>query len=240
MNGRSKLLSWVLKMDTTPLPTQDSDISDSGSVATHDSALLSTYVVRITPCDKFTFQQVVDFLKGNESFYSYVVSRETVPREHFHIVIQTDISVDIEDVRGDIRFFILPFWTDSSGRAPKGFGNKQYNLQISNDLNAAVSYCVKLGEYEYEGFEEDYILERKAASFDKKKPCNFKSEYRDLSNKFQESDMDIREFMIEFCNLKAKYDQQINMAHVYGYALSNLFKRDKNSEEFVENYLYKQ
>lgn len=45
--------------------------------------------------------------------------------------------------------------------------------------------------------------------------------------------------MINYCNLKAKYDQQINLNHAYGYALSNSIKRDKNAGEYVENFLYK-
>lgn len=217
--------------ETSSLPTQDYDDSDSD---------LSSYVIRITPCDKFTFQQAVEYIKQEPYFLKYVISRETVPREHFHIVVQTDVSFTIDDVRGSIRAFIIPFWQSEDFKLPRGFGNKQYNLQISEDIDKAVSYAVKLGEYVFEGFTDEYITERRTESFDKKKPSNFKAEYMDLSNKFQESSMDLREFMIEFCNLKAKYDQQVNLSHAYGYALSNSIKRDKNANDFVENYLYKQ
>lgn len=217
--------------DTSSLPTQDLDPSDSD---------LATYVIRITPCDKFTFQQVAEYLSDEPFFLNYVIGRETVPQEHFHIVVQTDESFTIDDVRGSIRAFIIPYWQDDKFKLPRGFGNKQYNLQLSTTSDLAVSYAVKLNEFLFDGFTEEYIEERRAQSFDKKKPSNFKSEYIDLCNKFQTSDMDVRQFMVSYCNLKAKYDQQINLNHAYGYALSNEIKRDKNAEFYVENFLYKQ
>lgn len=154
--------------DTTSLPTQDCDQSDSG--------ILSTYVIRITPCEKFSFQQVVEYIKDEPAFFKYVISKETVPREHFHLVIQTDVEVDETDVREHIRSFIIPFWSQD-GKLPRGFGNKQYNLQVSDDVDRAISYAVKLGEYVFEGYTPEYIKERYDSSFDKKKPCNFKIEY---------------------------------------------------------------
>lgn len=217
--------------ETSSLPSQEYEVSDSGSE-------LASYVIRITPCEKFSFQQVVEFIKSEPQIFTYVVGRETVPREHFHLVVQTDEAITLEDVRGIVRAFLYPFWQSEDFKLPRGFGNKQYNLQIATELDRAVSYAVKLGEYVFEGFSEEYINERRAESFEKKKPCNFKAEYQELSQKFQESDMDVREFMIGFCNLKARYDQQINMSHAYGYALSNQIRRDGNAEEVVENYLY--
>lgn len=216
--------------ETSSLPTQDSDISDSD---------LHTYVLRITPYEKFSFQQVADLFKENGYYLNYVLSRETVPREHFHAVLQTDTNYDLEMVRGDIRSFLIPHWETTDHKLPRGFGNKQYNLQLADDLDRAVSYAVKQNEILFEGFTEDYITQRKTESFEKKKPSNFKSEYIDLSNRFQDSDMDVREFMINYCDLKAKYDQLVNLQHAYGYALSNSIKRDKNASEYVENFLYK-
>lgn len=219
--------------DTTSLPTQDSDPSDDG--------LLSTYVIRITPHDKFTFEQVAQIFKDEPLLTKYVLSKETVPREHYHAVIQCDISVEEDDIRGFVKSIIIPYWEDPvSHKLPRGFGNKQYNLQISQDVDKAVSYAVKQGDYVFEGFEEHYILSRKTESFDKKKTSNFKSEYRDLCQQFQESTMDLREFMVQYVLLKSKYDQMVNIAHAYGYAISQQIKREKDcAEEFVENFLYK-
>jgi len=226
-------------MDTTPLPIQECEQSDNGLTYEEAEDELATYVVRITPCEKFTFEQVTSWLKDQSHYLKFVIGKESIPREHFHIVLQTDLSVELEDVRADLRSYLIPFWQNAQFKLPKGFGNKQYNLQVSEDVDKAVSYAVKKGEIVFEGFTEEYITLRRAESFDKKKPSNFRSEYIDLSNRFQESTMDIREFMIEYCNLKARYDQQVVMSHVYAIAISQLIKRDNNAEEFVENFLYK-
>lgn len=219
-------------MDSTPLPNQDDGNSDSG--------LTSTYVIRITPYEKFSFQELHDFIRDEVEICKYVIGRELVPQEHFHLVLVTDISVELQHIKDIIRAFIVPFWS-VEGKCPKGFGNKQYNAQVSEDCDKAVSYAVKLGEYVFEGFEDDYIQQQKAESFEKKKPSNFKVEYRNLCDKFQGSDMDIREFMTEFSLLKARYGQQVRMTDAYSYALSNLFLRDPSQvDHFVDNYLYKQ
>lgn len=224
------------KMDINPLPSQDSDLSDSDQSSQFSNSLLVTYVVRVTPCGKFTFQQFADQLDKEYMFCNFVLSRETVPQEHFHLVVQVDDSNQEIDVRDVINAFIKPFWT-VNGKLPRGYGNKQYNLQLCKDVDKAVSYAVKQGEFIFQGFEEEYINACKAQSFEKNKPSNFKSEYRDLCTEFQKSDMDIREFMLHFTRLKAKYDQIINLQHVYGYALSQIIKRDNNAEMYVDNFL---
>jgi len=218
-------------MDTTPLPNQEDDMSDNG--------IILDYCLRITSCAKFTTQQLLDFLEQEFKICRYVMGRETVPQEHFHLIISTDDSVEEQEVRDIIKAFLFPLW-QKDGKLPRGFGNKQYNLQLCNDLNAGVSYAVKMKEKWYEGFDEDYIAERLAASFEKKKPSDFKSEYVKLCNDFQESDMNIHEFMTKYSVLKAKYGQQVVMHHAYAYAISNLIKREpEQASNFVENYLYK-
>lgn len=219
-------------MDTNPLPTQDLDESDSG--------IVDTYVVRLTPHEKFTFQELHDLLKEEYQISSYVLSRELVPQEHFHLVVEVDSVVSEQDVRDIFRAFLIPYW-EVDHKLPRGFGNKQYNLQVAEDVTKAISYCVKDKDYVFEGYSAIYIQECAAASFSKKKPSDFKTEYRDLCTKFQDSTMDIREFMIQFSQLKAKYGQQVNIPHAYNYALSNLILREPDrAEDFVENFLYKQ
>jgi len=220
-------------MDTTPLPNQEDDMSDNG--------ITTNYVIRITPCSKFTSEELLNWINSEFQICRYVIGRETVPQEHFHLVITVDVSIEEQDVRSIIKSFLIPFWTtEQNKKLPRGWGNKQYNLQLCEDLNKAVSYAVKLGEYWYEGFEEDYINARKAESFEKKKPSDFKQEYHKLTEHFQESDMDVREFMTAFSILKAKYGQQVRMHDAYSYALSNLIKRDPSeADNLVENYLYK-
>lgn len=219
-------------MDTTPLPNQDDDISDSG--------IIVDYILRLTPCGAYTIQDTLDFFEQETQICRYVVGRETVPQEHFHYVISTDESLEEEEVRDIIKAFLIRYFEGKNGKFIQGFGNKYYNLALCKDLNASVSYAIKMKEKWYVGFDDDYIAERQAASFEKKKPSDFKSELMALRTEFHESEMDILEFETRFVLLKAKYDQQV-MHHVaHSYALSALYKREPEQASLgVENYLYK-
>lgn len=226
-------------MDTTPLPNPEGDLSDSDSLST-GSLSLTYYVVRVTSHEKFTFDELNAFLQKEYQICRYVIGRETVPQEHFHVVLAVDSELDLQDVKDIIRAFIVPKWTGENGKCPKGFGNKQYNCQLAEDKDLAVSYAVKCKEIKYEGFTEEYIQSRMEASFEKKKPSNFKSEYQELCQLFQESTMEPKDFMIGYVMLKAKYGQSVRVSDAYGYAMSNLVQRNpEEAVDLVENYLYK-
>lgn len=228
-------------METTPLPILDNDLSDNDSTVSDEELSLSHYCVRITSCEKFTKEQIVEFFGKEFNVCKYVIGIETDTEfEHYHLVLSVDSSYDIKWVKDIVRAFIVPLW-QTDGKLPVGWGNKQYNCKLSYDVDAAVSYAVKWSEYWYDGWSADYITLRKAQSFIKKKPSNFKSDYLQLCEQFQGSDMDTREFMVKYVQLKAKYGQAVQMHHAYGYALSNLFLRDPSeADNYVESFLYKQ
>lgn len=227
-------------MDTTPLPNGECDPSDSDSISLSEGSP-DYYVLRITSHGKFDFDILFKEFQDNPEFCQYVIGRETdTGNEHFHAVIGVDSSVDEQRVRDHIKGFLHPFWVTATGKMPKGFGNKQYNLQACEDLDKAVSYAVKLDEYRYEGFEEAYILARKGESFTKKKPSTFKLEYQQLLDKFAETNMDIDDFMIEFVLLKSKYFQMVSVADAYKYALSAMVRKDSSiAADLVKDYLRK-
>ena len=82
-------------MVTTPLPNLGSDLGDSGSDSelSDSSSIMDYYVVRITPCEKFTSEKLLAFLKTEVQVARFVVGRETVPQEHFHLVLGVDPSI---------------------------------------------------------------------------------------------------------------------------------------------------
>lgn len=218
----------------TSLPNNDDDISEV-------DLDLDYYVIRITSYDKFTFDELESFVREVINPSTYVIGVEHVPREHFHIVLSlSNILYDENYLRKVFKEFLTPLWVDpETSKLPRGFGNKQYNLQICDDLDKAVSYAVKLGEYRFAGFDENYVQLRKSESFEKKKPSDFKAEYRTLCDQFQTTDMTVHQFMIDFVKLKAKYGQQVIIHTAYSYALSNEILRDpKVAENEVEKYLY--
>lgn len=226
-------------MDTTPLPNRDNDLSDSDSLST-GSLSLDYYVVRLTSHGKFTFDELKAFIDAEPQICRYVIGRETDPQEHFHCVFGVDNSFTLQDVKDIVRAFIVPLWADDKGKCPKGFGNKQYNCQLSEHKDKAISYACKLKEYVSIGFDDDYIRRCVDASFEKKKPSNFKAEYHDLESKFLETDMDVMEFMKEYGYLKAKYGQQLTLQNAIAVTTSLATRKDHEYWDcIVENYLCK-
>jgi len=216
---------------SSPIEDSESEVSDLPEMYS------CTYVIRLTPLEKYTVQDFIAWLEGNINTEKYVIAVETDPQVHLHVVLETDDP----DFRTTLRqSFLYTYWPD--GQRPRGWGNKQYNLQESEDVDLAISYALKMkGDSFVKGYTAEYIEERKKASFPKNKRLDFKTELLNLRNNFLESDMTTHQFMISLCQLKARYDQQVNMHHIYNFALSIEIKRDPSSaENLVESFLYKQ
>lgn len=221
-------------METSPLPTQGRDRSDSGL-----SSIVSglerpyVYVLRLTPCGKYTKEDVTVWLNG-AVFDAWVLGKETKPKEHYHVVVSTYH----DDLKPLVRKFLFRYWPEEE--RIRGWGNKQYNCTFSLDEQQAVTYAIKDGEYEHHGYDPDWIKECYEKSFQKNSPSTFNVEFQKLKDAFHESAMTLPEFMTQMINLKAKYDQMINVSHIYGYALSALCKRDPfMTSNVVCNFLNK-
>lgn len=237
---------------TTSSPNDDveSEVSGPSSVYYDENDDVNVYVIRLTPQGKYTLEelksQLLDPVFENDL---WVLAVEKVPKEHYHIVIETDL--DLEDLRSNIRSFLFTYWPE--GQRPRGWGNAQYNVQEAHELTPedveiygtrsrkAAAYALKdRGDYLYNLYELEWIQECIELSFSKKSVKTFKTEYQDLCDLFASSHMDVREFMVKYIQLKSKYGQLINVSHAYGYALSNLIRRDPNeADEVVESFLYK-
>lgn len=217
-------------MDTLSLPNNDngSEVSDQD---------FPNYVVaRFTPEDVYTKDDLLKFLATEFGTDLWVVGVEVVPKLHYHVVIST--VTPFKEVKEKIRKQIYLWYP----KRERGFGNKQWNCQEGDKtLTQAISYALKdRGDHVYHMFTEDFINECLEASYPKNSPSNFRVEYLELCEEFQESDMDVRSFMIKYSILKSKYNQQVRMQDAYGYALSNLIRRDPSqAENLVENFLYK-
>lgn len=232
-------------MEDESLPTNDEEgeVSDLSSVYDEDE-FRNTYVVRFTPLGKYTFEQVVQWLK--DYFQFWIIAVESLPQVHYHMVIDHDEG--LKEMKELCRGFIYEKFGPEDRK--RGFGNKQYNCQLAKPrteenadmVSPAISYCLKDKEhYEYQGYEPDFIERCVQESFPKKSVESFKVELRNLLDKFAATrTMDVRDFMVEFCLLKAKYEQTVVPSHAYGFANSALIRRDGRgaAEDLVENYLY--
>lgn len=218
-------------MSTISLPN-----NDNGSEVSDD--LQKIYiVVRLTPDGAYTQDDLKKFLTENVAFTEWVVGVEVLPKVHYHLVISTHFEFDTihEIIKEQVHKWYPP------PRA-RGFGNKQWNCQLGKEtLERGISYALKdKVEHFYEGFEADFIEYCLEASFPKNSTSNFKLEYLELCEEFQNSDMDIEAFMIKYSILKSKYGQQVKMQDALGYANSNLIRRNPDEAKImVKNFLYK-
>lgn len=219
---------------STSLPNSDVDPDGDGqSVSTSDLDGYC-YVIRMTPMERYNIEELKEFLTGMSS-NSWILAVEEVPKLHYHIVLEH--YEDLDEVKARIRKFLLDFWPDDSRK--RGFGNAQYNCQISENKQAAISYALKdRGTYFFENYSQEYIDWCLEQSFPKKSPATFKVEYQKLCEQFQSSDMDMQSFMHQFVTLKAKYGQQVRVTDSYNYAISNMIRRDPDyASEVVDNFL---
>jgi len=223
----------------TPLPTQDHDRSDSDLESQNDT---NTYLVRITAYDKFTFEELKTFIDNEFQIARYIIGEELLPKRHYHLVLTTDVSFSMVNMRDLIKAFLIPLWKTVGHTLPRGFGNKQYNCEEADSEEGGVTYALKeKGNMCYVGYTPEYIAKCIEQSFTKKDTKSFSKELQLLRDEFQSSNMDIKEFMTNFVILKSKYDQMVNMQHAYQTALSQLIQRNpEQAEDYVINYLYKQ
>lgn len=223
-----------------PLPNQELERSDSDqSSVISDMDTDYIYVVRLTPLDRFTEEDVTLWLQQQTRISAWVLSIEEKPKKHFHLVITISyLDDDCSDIKPLIREFLFQYWPAAD--RTRGWGNKQYNCQLSTDIKKAVSYAIKEKVYTFDGFDPDFIKDCEDSSFTKNSPKTFAVEFQELKQQFMTTDMEPRVFMIKFIQLKAKYSQMVNPHHAYQYMLSMQVQKDPSyAEEITENYLYK-
>lgn len=211
-------------METSPLPNEDSGQSDSGSSVYDEDDFTNVYVVRMTPYDKYTLDELKAYLSEMDCS-SWVLGVESKPQIHYHLVIEHDD--DLNDLKLRIRSFLDKYWPP--GQRARGFGNKQYNCQICDDKQKAISYAIKERTYEYYGYDPDYIESLLEKSFTKNAPGSFNVELKLLNERFT----DIRQYMIDFMILKAKYGQQVNPQTAWAFANSIAIKHDPDYSRVI-------
>lgn len=219
-------------------PNDDSGQSASGQETDHDqSALFTRWMLRLTPLKMYDFEDARKFL--SDHFSRFLICEE-LPKQHFHIVLDVssdEASLHDDDIRGLIRStFLDAYWP---APRPVGFGNKQYNLQIAKKPNECISYTLKQkGRKYFTGFTQEEIDAHAADSFPKNDRVTFVDLYRELKKEFHESEMSLFEFGDRFQILKSKFDQGVDPASTYKFALSALIKRDnRESGNVFRNYL---
>lgn len=236
--GQKKVQSGQETRDETPVD----DASDGGSSPVEDpdhDDYDQQYLIRLTPYEKYTMDEVIVLLKDISD--RWIVTEEFESAQHFHVVICCDYTMTT--MRRVIREFLRPYFADpKTDKFVRGFGNTQYNAQECEDIDLAISYCLKTYKknpelkYEYVGFTEEYINARKEASFEKKSKDTFKAEFYKLREEFST----INDYMIKYVKLCSKYERMVNMHHAYQYAMSAAVSKDESvADQLVGDYLNK-
>lgn len=207
-------------MMTSSLPTQDGQ-SDDGQTEDNDA-----YIVRLTPFGRYSFEEAMDIL-DNDLIVSWVMSQELNPQEHFHIVVKAKTKTPKDKIKKIFKDFVYSFWPERA----RGFGNAQYNFQVSLDEKKAISYALKeQKKYEFSNYTEEFINERLDDSF--LKTQNYKAEYTVLCKEFI-TGMDDTTFKQKLILLRAKYGLKISLNDINAYLLSNKVSRNPEYALFL-------
>lgn len=227
-----------------------SPIDDDGSVVsdhTHSTQVEAEtcYVVRMTPLEKYSMEDLIKFIDEQMDNSSWIIAEELSKKDktHYHLVLENFCT--LEHMKLSLRTFLDGYWPP--GERKRGFGNKQYNVQVAEDKEKAISYALKeqkgkeisLRKYTYKGYSQeaiDYYIDNSYTKADK---ATFKVEYQALCDRFRSDfTMTTREFATEFIRLKAKHGQQVRRQDVIGYTLSNEVARNPDTAaELAENFI---
>lgn len=193
------------------------------------------YVLRLTPLDKYNFQDAEVFIKGLTDTYAMSKEQSKKDKEHYHIVLE--VSKTESELREDIRTFLKQYFTE---KAKRGDANKQYNLQECLDFEQAIKYLLKDGgELSFgTNIDEVALNARKKLSYAKYSKAEFAKELEDIKEKFKANRWELNDMMVAIVKLKAKYRQPINMTYIHQLSLSCYIHNNPNySYTAVEKYL---
>lgn len=206
----------------------DSD-STSSPIEEEVTPGTGTYLVRLTPGATagidpqhqvdaaFTKDEVKEFL--NSYFAKWIIGTETDTVLHYHICCETDD----EDPRLLFKTWVHERWPNRI----RGFGSAQWNFQAAESPNKGISYALKWDDYEFHGYDPEFIKQRYRESFIKPKKEVFATELRALRERaLADFDMGIHEICHEFNNLKAKFEQGVQFNQALAFANMIIQKRE--------------
>ena len=204
------------------------------------------YQLRLTPYGRYTLDSAIDYFDPLIDDWVVTVESSKKGKEHFHFLLYSDSLNVKEDVAELVSVFLHRYWT--SAERKRGYGNKQYNLQVTTDAEQALTYILKDGGILRSTpiFTTDLLSTYRVKSFPKFSKDEFQIEFEQLKKNFKErlpgaeGGTSLEYFMIEFVKLKAKYRQPIKLSYIYEVGLANYLHRNpEESKRVVRDYLDK-
>lgn len=134
---------------------------------------------------------------------------------HYHIVYLTTQENTLVD-------FI-------KGLYPQFKGNKYFSHTPAKDIDLAIRYTLKDGEFEFEGFAETYIQEQLKLSYKKTGDGKLSQEIDKIREKYLTTKMSIKQGVAMYVDLLIKYNKTINRNHMKSLILSWELQRSVES-----------
>lgn len=178
------------------------------------------YMLRLTPFEEYQdgdVKELLNMFSAKIWIYSKEVSKGD--KIHYHTLFQC-----YKDPREDIKEWLQTFFTD---KWKKEDGNKRYNLTEVDDINKAVTYVVKDGDYFIgDHINTSYVENCKKKSFKKYSKEAFASAFEELKTEFREDKIDHLELRTKFIRLKATYGQPVDSNRITGIINSLRVQKD--------------
>lgn len=112
---------------------------------------------------------------------------------------------------------------------PQFKGNKYFSQTPAKDIDLAIRYTLKDGEFEFEGFAENYIQEQLKLSYKKSGDGNLSKEIDNIRQMFLTDKIDIFKAVDMYVALLCKYNKTINRNHMKSLILSWELQRSAES-----------
>lgn len=174
------------------------------------------YHIRITTLD--TLDNMETFVKTLSSVY--LISNETIPRNHYHICIKTQRS--LETLRKLVKSSIYS-------------GRNNYYLKPSTNSKQMLKYTLKDGNYVFKNIDEKWLETLRKCS-NKKGLDKFGIELQTLEENFLGNSITFTQFGRSFIKLKIDYGQNLYGNHIKAYLTKMKCKKDPTyiNEYFAE------
>lgn len=170
------------------------------------------YALRITPYnDAITIDNIREFITSISN--QYVIGHETEKNDHFHIVYKGD------KFNSNLLYDFLQ--TDKRG-------NTVYSLTLVRDLDKAVQYAVKDGDYIKSDREtwENFVDQMYSISYEK--PKSYEVLTKQLNKEFQDGIIDEEELWVKIAAARCDYDLRLNFNQVDELVRSQIYKKHKD------------
>lgn len=224
-------------MVTTPLPynteVEEDEVPAEFSQEINLRPYEYCYLLRFTPLGRYEYNTVVDeFLSKNFSDNRWIISEEKpdTDQQHFHIVLFS--FDDINAIKQHVRNFIYPFFPDRS----RGFGNKQMNTQLAENISKGISYCLKdMHQQTFNDFSEECIEYFKSKSYTKSS-CD--SELEKLRSDFLSDVINDKQYCSNYMIIYSKFGRNVNPDTSYYSLLSLKVVKDPDYANSLTNSLF--